>query len=548
MTLAADQDLSMPLHNFSASPATVPDHFIGPFQAQGSAPPAIILQAVDEWLVTIENADWYKKMLSINEGKMFGVLVVQSEQGIRYLMAYSGKLNNSWELPGFVPPIFDVQTAEKQLAAVASQIAQLDSEIKKQQQSPERSCLETSLKDAREKAADELSAMNNKRQQRKAERQRRRQDNLVETNRGAMERQSQHDRAELKRLKNFWATQIAELEQRNEEFAQRLTSLEQQRKQLSQKAQLRHFGHYHLLNDLGQSETLPALFAPEAPPGGAGDCAAPKLLQFAYRHRFNPLALAEFWLGRSSVMGVRHHGHFYSPCRSRCASILEYMMPTEHANSQVVSVKNLSLEPEVVLEDDDVLVLNKPAGLLSTPGKTIHWSVYEWLRQTYPDATGALLVHRLDMDTSGLLLAAKSASMHKALQKQFIHRQIKKRYTALLDGEVLTDQGVVNLPLRVDLDDRPRQLVCRRHGKPAETHYQVIDREPDRVRVQFRPVTGRTHQLRVHAAHHQGLSAPIVGDPLYGFSDSRLHLHADQLEFVHPQHQHLVSVSSPVPF
>jgi tRNA pseudouridine32 synthase/23S rRNA pseudouridine746 synthase len=193
-----------------------------------------------------------------------------------------------------------------------------------------------------------------------------------------------------------------------------------------------------------------------------------------------------------------------------------------------------ALDLEIVFEDEYMLVLNKPASLLSVPGKSVMDSVYFRMRQQYPEATGPLVVHRLDMGTSGLMLVAKTAAVHKELQSQFIRRTIKKRYVALLEGNISRDSGVIDLPLRVDLDDRPRQMVCYDYGKSARTEWQIVSRNEGTTRIHFHPITGRTHQLRVHAAHPQGLNAPILGDELYGTKGIRLHLHAERIVFFHP--------------
>ncbi|MBX2885993.1 MAG: RNA pseudouridine synthase, partial [Granulosicoccus sp.] len=484
---------------------------------------------------------------------------VRTDESLGYLTAYSGMLQGVWELPGFVPPLFDIQIAKRELDRAATEIASLDARIADSHVKPALTRIKSALSVARQQADAELRDSRAMMRQRKTERRRQRASNDTSVNLAVLDRQSQHERGEHQRLKAHWANVITDLDQSLEELSQQQKNLERTRKRISQAAQKRHFDNYVLYNSTGQQQFLSALFAPEVPPGGAGDCAAPKLLQYAYRQGWTPVALAEFWLGPSTKAGIRHHREFYPPCRSRCAPILDYMLPQAASVSSAIVSKPipipmpevdevLTLTPQIVYEDQDLLVLNKPAGLLSIPGKTIRWSVLAWLRLHYPDATGALLVHRLDMDTSGLLLAAKSASVHKALQLQFLKRSVQKRYTAILDGSVSANKGTVSLPLRVDLGDRPRQLVCRQFGKSAETHYSVLERANSRVRVRFHPVTGRTHQLRVHAAHQLGLAAPISGDLLYGFAADRLYLHADSLDFFHPRQQRRVSFTAPVPF
>ena len=282
------------------------------------------------------------------------------------------------------------------------------------------------------------------------------------------------------------------------------------------------------------------------------DCAGVKLLHYALQQGLRPVAMAEFWWGAPPREGVRHHGQVYPACRGRCQPILPFML------------RGIAVEPEALpgapqhgpalrptlYEDEDLLVVNKPCGLLSVPGKAVQDSVLTRLRQRYPRSSGPLLVHRLDLATSGLLLAAKNAETHKALQQQFERRQVEKRYLAVLskrlpEGE---DSGSIELPLRVDLDDRPRQVVCPTYGRPAKTHWQVIAREAATTRVYFYPLTGRTHQLRMHAAHRDGLDAPIAGDALYANGGERLLLHAERICFTHPRTGERIEVEAPAPF
>lgn len=313
---------------------------------------------------------------------------------------------------------------------------------------------------------------------------------------------------------------------------------------------------YHFLNARGELRSLRSIFAPAEPPAGAGDCAAPKLLAHAYRLGLRPLALAEFWWGAPSPTGDRREGVFYAACRGKCLPILTHMLDGLPADPPPLfgSVAIDLAEPAVAYEDEQLLVVNKPSGLLSVPGRSasLQDSVVTRLRVRYPDATGPLVVHRLDLDTSGLLLVAKNLTTASALQRLFSLREIEKQYVAWLDGNVAADHGHIRLPLCVDVDDRPRQIHDAAFGKPADTEWRVISREHGRTRVQLTPHTGRTHQLRVHAAHPQGLDAPIVGDRLYGRTapadDERLQLHAQRLAFVHPVSGALLVVEQPAPF
>ena len=266
--------------------------------------------------------------------------------------------------------------------------------------------------------------------------------------------------------------------------------------------------------------------------------------------------MAEFWWGNSPKGEIRRHGHYYPSCRHKCEPILGFMLQglDVEPNPLLTSVTDATLL-ETVYEDEYLLVVNKPAGMLSVPGKTGQASVLSILQERYPDATDPLLVHRLDMDTSGLLLAAKDKDIHTLLQKQFEGRSVKKRYVALLDGILhgKEPKGFIRLPLRPDFDNRPLQMVCFEYGKPAVTRYELLPPSQGGqggllTRIALYPETGRTHQLRVHAAHPDGLDCPIVGDPLYGRPSDRLYLHAEALEFRHPVNNQRMYITKEAPF
>lgn len=316
-------------------------------------------------------------------------------------------------------------------------------------------------------------------------------------------------------------------------------ALKEERKNRSIALQQWIFQQFKMRNALGEERDLNDIFTHHAhrnPPAGAGECAAPKLLQYAYLHGYQPLAMAEFWWGNSPKGEIRHHGHYYPSCRHKCEPILGFMLQglSVEPNPLLTSVTDANLVT-TIYEDDYIVVVNKPAGMLSVPGKTGQASVLSILQERYPDATGPLLVHRIDMDTSGLLLAAKNKDTHALLQQQFESRSVKKRYIALLDGiPQVEPKGFIRLPLRPDFDNRPLQMVDDEWGKPAVTRYEILGSTDAHTRVAFYPETGRTHQLRVHAAHPEGLNCPIVGDPLYGQAADFMHLHAESLEFRHP--------------
>ncbi len=273
------------------------------------------------------------------------------------------------------------------------------------------------------------------------------------------------------------------------------------------------------------------------PPAGAGECAAPKLLQYAFQHHLMPLAMAEFWWGASPKSEVKKHQQYYPACTGKCQPILKHMLVGMQMDENpflynYAQGKNL----DIIYRDQDILVVNKPSEFLSVPGKEISDSVYLRIKQQFPDATGPIIVHRLDMSTSGLMVIALNPQANKYLQKQFIHREVHKQYVALVEGLPQQNEGEINLPLRGDLYDRPKQIVCNQYGKQAITQWQVLERHPEKnqTKVLLTPQTGRTHQLRVHCAHAQGLNMPIVGDDLYGTLANRLHLQAQSLKIKHP--------------
>lgn len=307
-----------------------------------------------------------------------------------------------------------------------------------------------------------------------------------------------------------------------------------------------------MLNAKGERKDLCELFksTPQGfPPSGAGECALPKLLQYAYSSDLTPLAMGEFWWGMSPKDEIRHHGHFYPSCKGKCEPILRHMLiGLDIENNPLEDNIHQHTPLDILYEDDSLLVVNKPAGMLSVPGKNDLDSIFQRLRILYPHATGPIIVHRLDMATSGLLLAAKTKEVHQKLQALFEERKIKKRYTALLEGELSFTHGTISLPLCLNPLDRPRQMVDFTHGKEAVTYYETMGYENGKTRVYFYPLTGRTHQLRVHAAHSQGLNHPIVGDELYGWKSDRLYLHAAELEFLHPVTQKIIHITKEADF
>ena len=486
-------------------------------------------------------------------GKMFGVLVVKTPAGeLGYLAAYSGKLADSNHLPGFVPPVYDILLAdgfykkgEKEIHAVTLKLQALE-------QSAELAAAKKKLARTQVQAEDEIrwekADLKAAKKERARQRETARETLAAEQFTALMEelaRESVGRHFALKDLTKAWdnriATATAELARITDEIA-RLKAL---RRTMSNDLQHRIFAKYRFLNADGETRDLTDIFRETVfgvPPAGAGECAAPKLLQFAYLHGYQPVAMAEFWWGQSPGSEIRKHGHFYPACRGKCEPILGHMLRGLDVDPNPM-LRNPAAGKDlpVIYEDNHLLVVSKPHEFLSVPGRTIADSVYQRIRERYPDATGPLIVHRLDMSTSGLLLLTKTKETHKLLQQQFFKRSVKKRYVALLEGKVTAKEGTIDLPLRGDIEDRPRQIVCHEHGKTSRTHWRVVGHDGGRTRVHLWPVTGRTHQLRVHCAHPHGLNAAIVGDDLYGQPADRLHLHAEWISFVHPHTKEEVS-------
>ena len=483
---------------------------------------------------------------SSDNGKMLGVLLVKNRQGeVGYLSAFSGQGVGHNNGPKFVPPVFDIFDEKGFFLIGQAEINQLNQRISQLEENPEIAKLEQQLTTQRAGAEQQIQqhrqVMIAGRKERKVKRLSGK-DELDEAKfeqlKIELAKQSVEQKNQLKALNARWQLWIKISEQQLQKITNDIMALKQQRKQQSKSLQQVVFEHYDFLNINGAKQDLNTLFANTArgqAPAGAGDCAAPKLLQYAFSQGLTPLALAEFWWGPPPKSEIRQHGLFYGSCQGKCQPILAHML-----EGMAIDDNPLLINPavgktiDIVYEDDAMVVINKPAGFLSVPGKNITDSIYSRMAEQYPNATGPLIVHRLDMSTSGLMVIALTKQAHQRLQLQFIQRSVKKRYIALLVGELETDEGVIDLPLRVDLEDRPRQLVCYDYGKVAQTHWQVITRQLGQTKVYFYPITGRTHQLRVHSAHIKGLNMPIKGDDLYGSAANRLHLHAESLEIAHP--------------
>ena len=528
---------------------SLPKNFTFPFYYQ---PHPLSLLAAKELQHHLETqTDWQHDFNKI--GKMFGVLLVQNKQGeLGYLAGFSGKIANTNHLPNFVPPVFDMLAEDSFFIQGQVKLNQLTVQIKLLENKPELVQLQQNLAEQISQSQQQISThrqmMIEGRRTRKINRNKAEQ-SLVQDDflqvKQQLGKESVQQKQQLRYLNNHWKQKIQHAEQKLTLLSGEITKLKEQRKNISVKLQQTLFEHYRFLNIQGEEKDLYDIFKDtdqKTPPAGAGECAAPKLLNYAFQNQLKPIAMAEFWWGKSPKSAIRQHQNFYPACRGKCKPILEHMLTgIELDENPLLNNPAEGKTLETIYEDDVMLLINKPAEFLSVPGKNIEDSVYLRIKQAYPEATGPLIVHRLDMSTSGLMVIALNKEVHKILQKQFIQRTVKKRYIALLDGIVKEDKGTIDLPLRVDLDDRPRQLVCYEHGKSAKTNWQVIVRKNNRTKVYFQPITGRTHQLRVHAAHILGLNMPIVGDDLYGRTAQRLHLHAETLELHHPINHELMT-------
>ena len=571
-------------------------------------------------------------------GKMFGVLVVEyeDESGALqrgFLAAYSGLLGGRNDWPYFVPPVFDAQQPDGHFKRTEREISAINREIAAIEHDPEYLQSVAQHEQTKKRLQAEVDAFKAEVDAAKARRDARRKSGepLSEEEQAEMIRESQFMKAELRRRRKAMEQAESTL---NTQHSTLLKSLQRKRKQMSDELQRWLFSAYRMLNAKGEERDLIDIFREYThamPPAGAGDCCAPKLLQYAYLHRLRPVCMAEFWWGESPASEIRHHLHYYPACRSKCLPILTHMLKGLNVAPNPLAQKQHTAEPRVLYADEYIMVVDKPAGMLSVPGKaesvrsefsdSANISVEEYFANlqlptnsqftteqfTIGEADNSKLkiqnskflkaAHRLDMDTSGLLVLARTEESYVELQRQFASRETMKRYEAVLSGvpkhivggygipavaianscshlyfygqglrqecrsllrlEPFAIQfakyssGCISLPLIADINDRPRQRVDMEHGKPALTLYKIVEvravdantavayttKKVDKGRtlVHLYPKTGRTHQLRVHCAHPLGLACPILGDPLYGTERAdRMYLHAAELTFRHP--------------
>ena len=595
----------------------LPEKFTYPFHYTPHPLCVLAAEEVKEYIAS--RKEWQEELAS---GKMFGVLIVQTDNGITnneenqigYLAAFSGNLDGKNLHPYFVPPVYDLLQPEGFFKIEEEQISAINIRIRELENSGSYLDSKEKWKIETEQAKAVLNQAKAELKMAKEAREIRRQSSpeLSGEEQASLIRESQYQKAEYKRLEKKWKKRLEELETEVRHFDIEIERLKTERKERSAALQRKLFEQFRMLNAQGEVKDLYTIFeqtVQKVPPAGAGECALPKLLQYAYLHQLKPLAMAEFWWGDSPKNEIRHHGYYYPSCKGKCEPILQHMLQgLEIDENPLLNPVHEEEELEIVFEDEWLLVINKPAGMLSVPGKAEDRdSVYHRLKKKYPEATGPMIVHRLDMATSGLLLVAKTKEVHRDLQAQFANRSIKKRYVAVLDGVIIKTEketkpiaekailiaketvstkktakaertgntGRIELPLCLNPLDRPRQMVSSEHGKEAITEYQIISEseritsesentfnESNRIdesersinesrkytRIVFYPLTGRTHQLRVHAAHPEGLGCPILGDELYGKKADRLYLHAEYIEFRHPIYGNILCIQKEADF
>ena len=527
-----------------------------------------------------EREDWREE---IDKGKMFGVLIVENAQPepgaskIGYLAAYSGQIGGRSDWDDFVPAVFDYLQPDGYFKTHETEISDINQRIKQLEGNKHIKEAKSLIQQLQEKRKQTIAAYQEKMKEAKAKRDaRRKTGNLTTEEEAEMVKESQFMKAELRRLKKSLSEKTT-LETEYEVFQADILRLKQLRKSLSDTLQQWLFSQFRMQNHEGKLKDLLEIFRdaalrdyPQAtlatsriaalkmvPPAGSGECCEPKLLQYAYLHGYKPLQMAMFWWGESPKEEIRHHLQFYPACNGKCKPILHWMLPDRVFDSKIAEKQAL----EILYEDDQLAVIHKPSGLLSVPGKdSSQPSVYSIMRKKYPAASSPLIVHRLDMATSGLMIIAKTDFAYHRLQKEFLHHRVQKKYIAIIGckdqeacdkiwekakkkemreeerSSIAAEKQKISLPLMPDYLDRPRQIVNHEQGKEAITEYEVLDRiDATHLRLALYPKTGRTHQLRVHCAHHEGLNAPILGDPLYGNEKaSRLHLHAEEITFEHP--------------
>lgn len=524
-----------------------------------------------------EHPEWQDE---VDSGKMFGVLITETSTnnppssslpslgggggGSGYLFAYSGQLLGRYEWEGFVPPVFDYLEDNGYFKREEAEIVNINKKISTLESSPELSLARETLynieRETTQKINDYKAFMAESKAKRDLVRKTKSEPpesfrlspSQGERGESLLIRESQFQKAELRRLKQSCDEQLSAIRRSLQTLQDEISELKAERKRRSDDLQRWLFEHFEMLNGRGEKKNLMDIFKEWAektgskcvvPPSGSGECCAPKLLQYAFLNNLTPIAIAEFTCIKGNIQ-------WHGACQGRCAPILDWMLQGIEVEENPLHRQEKHTSLDVLYEDDHLLIVNKPAGMLSVPGKSSRLSALDIAKSMRPDCPSLMLCHRLDMQTSGVLVLAKDILTYKKMQKMFLsHEKIKKTYIALLEGSLplpLGGKGWVTLPLSSDYLNRPRQIVDKENGKPAITHYEIIGEKDGHTLVRLHPITGRTHQLRVHCAHPEGLNMPILGDDLYGHHSSRLFLHAQTIDFEHPITGLHLSVTAPL--
>lgn len=529
----------------------IPNQFTYPFNY---TPHPLCIIAAKE---TMEHIKGMKNCVDeLAGGKMFGVLVCKDHDGrLCYLSAFSGLLMGKNKINFFVPPVFDLlnkegyfQKEERNISLINRQIEKLSNQKRLSDLNNEYTKLVEKKNNTIKKAKEEYKAS-------KAMRELLRKDiNLSKEENNRLIKESQFQKAEIKRIEKDAANKIATIKESIDIIYKEIDNLKIERKKRSANLQKYLFSKFSFLNILGERKDLNEIFIESfniIPPSGSGECAGPKLLQYAFINNLFPIAMAEFWWGNSPKGTIRHHGQYYPACTGKCKPILSHMLKGLDIEKNPLSISQKYDKLNIAYEDDYLLAIDKPAGLLSVPGKENEQSVKSVIKASLPRIKDIYVVHRLDMATSGILIIAKNISIYKEMQRLFATKQIKKRYIAVVNG-IVKENGIISLKLRPDYLNRPRQIVDNENGKEAITSYNILGYEDKNgkqvTRLELFPSTGRTHQLRVHCAHSLGLNAPIIGDELYGNKAERLYLHAEMIEFNHPITKNKIIIEVKEPF
>ncbi|MDO5571682.1 MAG: pseudouridine synthase [Bacteroidales bacterium] len=546
-------------HHFDISTENIslPDKFTYPFNY---IPHQLSVAAAEQLKKYLDSKEELKE--EIARGKMFGVMVVKNQNNeIGFIAAFSGILNGKNILPYFVPPIYDLLDDKGFFKVEEKEISLINEKIDMLSKSEDYVLLKRRLENIK---SEKILMLTDAKISLKANKEKRAKTRAETSDEKILKKlidESQFEKAEYKRLEKKLSKEILDCESQISEKQDEINSLKTERKERSAALQKKMFDKFVVLNANGGSKNLTEIFSDylnKLPPAGAGECAAPKLLQYAFKNKLTPISMAEFWLGESPKREIRHSGYFYPACKAKCEPILDFMLKGLNVEENPLK-KNTSscLEPRVIYEDEYILVIDKPSGLISVPGKESRDSLYDLIKNKYfkDSSHTPYMVHRLDMDTSGIIVVAKTKEAYKNLQAQFKNHTINKRYVAIVEGNVKGNDGEIDLPLCLNPNERPFQVVDYKFGKRAVTLYKVLERDykiEDEInikhgfdhiknssfstltKIHFFPITGRTHQLRVHSSHQNGLNAPIKGDPLYGKKGKRLFLHAEYIEFDHP--------------